>query len=137
MPINDMLVLSTGGRGDPGSLTLNRSDAVIRLFPVWRRAQGAGPAAFQGLRVKGAFVVSAAYDDAGDEVHDVVVASDAGGLCAVLSPWTRARGPGAVLVTDQGSGAGVPVRWDPNDRRGAVFRFATVAGGAYSIDPSP
>ena len=54
MAINDMLLLSTGATGTG---FLNRSNAVIRLFPVWRRATGAGSAAFHGLRVKGAFEV--------------------------------------------------------------------------------
>ena len=43
MAINDLLLLVTGWP---------RQDPVIRLFPVWRHALGAGPASFSGLRAK-------------------------------------------------------------------------------------
>eukprot|EP01052_Picozoa_sp_SAG31_P060457 SAG31_NODE_19630_length_596_cov_0.824950_1_plen_194_part_10 len=68
--INDMLLLSTGG-GAAGD-----SRAIIRLFPVWRIAEGNGPAFFTGLRAKGGFVVSASYNNVTDEVDGVRVTSD-------------------------------------------------------------
>eukprot|EP01050_Picozoa_sp_SAG11_P008981 SAG11_NODE_819_length_7017_cov_3.801821_2_plen_559_part_00 len=137
MVINDMLLLATAVHGD-GSTALNRSNAIIRLFPLWRYAEEAGPASFHGLRTKGAFQVDAAYDNATDEVFGVFITSDAGNPCAILSPWDRATGPGSVAVTlrsHAGPVATVPVEWDLADRRGAVFRFATVAGGVYDVEP--
>ena len=127
MMINDMLLLVTGWP---------RQDPIIRLFPVWRYAAGAGPASFQKLRSKGAFVVSASYDNVTDEVSDVKIESDAGRPCALLSPWARASGEGAVAVTTA-TGAEVPVYWRTNDARGAILEWNTSAGGVYSVVPTP
>eukprot|EP01051_Picozoa_sp_SAG22_P016767 SAG22_NODE_2440_length_2574_cov_1.188283_1_plen_400_part_10 len=131
-----MLLLSSG-RG-------NRT--VIRLFPVWRHAAGAGSATFAGLRAKGAFVLSASYDNVTDEVSGVVVTSDAGRRCAMVSPWVHASSAGTVIVEeaaggDGGGGSGgndVQVTWwaTPAGGGGPVFEFATTAGVSYRIFPT-
>ena len=127
MLINDMLLLVTGWP---------RHDPILRLFPVWRYAAGAGSASFRGLRAKGGFVVSAAYNNETDHVSGVEIRSDVGRLCALLSPWPRASGDGAVTVLTA-SGAKVPVSWRGNDARGAIFEWNTTAGGLYSVAPTP
>ena len=110
-----MLLQSTG----------NYSSRVLRLFPVWRGA-GGGPASFHGLRAKGAFVVSASYENATDMVSNVSITSDAGRRCAVLSPWGRAR----VAVMSEG-GEAVAVSWRSGDR--PVFEFDTAVGATYTV----
>lgn len=129
--VNDMLLLSAG----------HGNRTVLRLFPVWRHAAGAGPASFAGLRAKGAFVVSADYDNVTDEVSGVVVISDAGRPCAMVSPWPRASGPGAVVVVEESESAadgGVEVAWWPTPAGGggSVFWFATVRGAKYRVFPT-
>ena len=114
-----MLLQSTG----------NYSSRVLRLFPVWRGA-GGGPASFHGLRAKGAFVVSASYDNASDTVGNVSITSDAGRRCAVLSPWGRAH----VAVASEG-GEAVAVSWRSGDR--PVFEFDTAAGATYTVSAQP
>eukprot|EP01045_Picozoa_sp_COSAG04_P017043 COSAG04_NODE_1478_length_6574_cov_5.073359_3_plen_1390_part_01 len=133
MVINDMLLLSTG-RGNDGD-----ASAIIRLFPVWRNAEGNGPASFTGLRAKGGFVVSASYDNVTGETSGVRITSDAGVTCRMLSPcapltglWCGGAGSVEVKSTN---GATVPVTWEENDRRGSIFTFATAAGASYAVTP--
>jgi hypothetical protein len=128
MVINDMLLLVTGWP---------RRDPIIRLFPVWRKTAGAGPASFHGLRAKGGWVVSASYNNLTDEVSDVQIRSDAGRPCALLSPWARASGVGAVAVTTMAGAEEVPVSWRSNDERGAILEWNTTAGAVYSVVPTP
>jgi hypothetical protein len=127
MAINDMLLLVTGWP---------RQDPVIRLFPVWRMSDGAGSASFSGLRAKGGFVVSAAWNNATDEVSGVKIVSDSGRRCALLSPWARATGPGSVLVLGS-NGSEIPVQWRNGDPRGAIVEWATTTGAAYELHPTP
>jgi hypothetical protein len=128
--INDMLLLSSG-RGN---------STVLRLFPVWRHAAGAGPAKFTGLRAKGAFILGASYDNVTDEISDVVVTSDAGRRCAVVSPWAHASTAGTVVVIEEAgaSGGSVMVTWWDTSAGGggSVFEFATKAGRSYRIFPA-
>ena len=127
MAINDMLLLVTGWP---------RQDPVIRLFPVWRLSAGAGPASFSGLRAKGGFVISAAWNNATDEVSGVKIVSDSGRRCALLSPWARATHPGSVLVVGR-NGSEVPVHWRSGDPRGAIVEWATTKGAEYELHPVP
>lgn len=127
MVINDMLLLVTGWP---------RQDPVIRLFPVWRLSVGAGPASFSGLRAKGGFEVSAAWNNATDEVSGVKIVSGSGRRCALLSPWARATGPGSVRVLGSNGGE-VAVQWRSGDPRGAIVEWATTQGEAYELHPSP
>jgi hypothetical protein len=138
MNINDMLLLSTGGASSDGISPLNMSNAILRLFPVWRYAAGAGPAQFAGLRAKGAFVVTASYDNVTDEVSGVNIVSDVGNRCSVLSPWSRATGPGSVHVINRAKAEAVEaaVTWR-KDSRGHIFSFDTMPGGTYDVVPSP
>ena len=140
MNINDMLLLSTGGASSDGISPLNTSNAILRLFPVWRYAEDAGPARFSGLRAKGAFVVTASYNNVTDEVSGVTIVSDVGNRCSVLSPWPRAAGPGSVQVLGHAAagaaGGSVAVAWR-TDNRGHIFSFGTVPGGVYDVVPSP
>lgn len=55
---------------------------VIRLFPVWPRAQDA---AFVRIRCWGAFLVSGALRDG--VVQDVTIVSEKGRACTVVNPW--------------------------------------------------
>eukprot|EP01052_Picozoa_sp_SAG31_P054042 SAG31_NODE_14164_length_824_cov_0.991724_1_plen_206_part_10 len=65
----------------------------------------------------------------------VVITSDAGRRCNLLSPWAWAHGPGAALVQTR-DGAAVEVSWR-TDRRGSILHFATRVGETYAISPSP
>lgn len=118
MVINNMLLTSTG----------NYSARVLRLFPVWRGANG-GPASFHGLRAKGGFVVSASYDNATDHVFNVSITSDVGQRCAVLSPWGSVN----VVVTHAETGRVVEPTWRTTRR--SVFEFPTDAGATYTVCP--
>ena len=82
-------------------------------------------------------MVTASWDDTTDEVSGVRVVSDAGRVCALLSPWARAQGNGSVLVQEQGSGSVLEVSWRIGDRRGAVLTFQTAPGGCYTVTPTP
>jgi hypothetical protein len=123
MVLQDMLLASTG-RGPR---------MVLRLFPVWRTASG-GPASFVGLRAKGGFIVSAAYDNTTDTVGPFNITSEAGLPCAVVSPWGKAT---LVEVREVGTASTVSVEWDRADRRGPIFRFNTSAGQAYTVATLP
>ena len=64
-------------------LLLQSFEGFLRLFPGWPIGE---PASFQTLRAVGAFLVTADVDAAG-LVAPVVVKSEAGVLCVVMSPW--------------------------------------------------
>jgi hypothetical protein len=112
--INDMLLMSFEG--------------FLRFFPVWPVADDAS---FTMLRAVGAFQVSARL--AGGVVHGVSVVSDAGANCTFLSPWEppetqpilAAAGTPVAIIERAGGPAGV------------LWRFATTAGGVYTIMPQP
>jgi len=91
--------------------------------------------------MQGGFVVSATWNNETDEVSGVSIVSDAGRHCALLSPWPRATGPGAVLVRarrpDGGPAAGVEVTWRSDDPRGAILAWETDAGSIYVVTPAP
>lgn len=69
---------------------------VIRLFPVWPKAQDA---AFVNIRCWGAFLVSGALRDGG--VRDVTIVSEKGRDCTVVNPWA----PGSVQLVRNGKRA--------------------------------
>jgi hypothetical protein len=135
MVINDLLLTTSGW----GSKDIKRRSTygAIRLFPVWRHAAGAGPASFTGLRTKGAFVVSASWSNATDEVSNLTTTSDAGQPCSLFSPWARANHtqPMSVLVTRASDRVLVPVKWYVDDSGSSMLTFATDAGATYGIRP--
>ena len=59
------------------------SAGFLRFFPAWPMGERAS---FRGLRASGAFVVSAAIDEAGS-VSGVRLTAEAGGECTILDPW--------------------------------------------------
>ena len=106
--VNDMLMSSYGG--------------VLRLFSVWPQGQDAS---FEGLRAKGAFVVSGAV--AGGVVAPVRLVSEVGAQATLASPWQGQ----AVKVTDSESGQPVPATQDPAT---GYWTFATAPMGTYTIE---
>ena len=131
MAIDDILLLATGAHGD-GSTALNRSNAVIRLFPVWRYAEEAGPASSTGCGPRAPF---RSTQRTTMRPTGLVVITRRGQSLRDSEPL----GPGRAWVSCcdaevgcwTGAGGG-----DVADRRGAVFRFATVAGGVYDVEPA-
>lgn len=92
-------------------LLLQSQHGVIRLFPVWDRQR---PAAFEGLRTDGAFLVSGACS--GGRMKDVRIRSERGGVCALAGEWKIETADGDVVA----------VRLDAGRTR-----FQTRAGETY------
>lgn len=69
--VNDMLVQAPAGR-------------YIHLFPVWPEED---PASFTSLRVKGAFLVSASWNNVSRSVSDVVIEATVSSSCNLRNPW--------------------------------------------------
>jgi alpha-L-fucosidase 2 len=95
---------------------LQSHEGMIRLFP---NTQNLGPARFENLRARGAFLVSAAWD--GKQVQRVRVLSEKGALARIELPW-----PAAAVSR---GGRAVDVR-----RSGQVVEFETAAQQVYTID---
>ena len=109
--VNDMLLMSF--------------ESFLRFFPVWPRAEDAS---FTTLRAVGAFLVSASLS--AGVVGDIEIVSDAGLNCTFLSPWQpQAAAP---LVTGA-KGSAVAVARAPSQGGLALWSFATVRGGVYTI----
>ncbi len=107
-------------------LLLQSHEGFIVLFPAW----GAGSAAsFVTLRTRGAFLVSAAIDDARTVLPGVRIFSEAGTTCRMLSPWTT-----ALHVVDIARGT-VVVRKE-KVRGIKVHVFDTHKSGTYLLSPS-
>lgn len=107
-------------------LLLQSHEGFLVLFPAW----GAGSsAAFTTLRARGAFLVSAAIDDARNVAGSVHIVSEAGITCRVLSPWS-----GTPQVVD---GAGNIVAMREQVVRGIhVHVFDTKQDGTYLMSPA-
>jgi hypothetical protein len=88
---------------------------VIRLFP---NTENLGPARFENLRARGAFLVSAAWD--GREVQSVRIQSEMGAKARVVMPWSSA------VVTTGGESV-------KSERADGVVMFATQPGAVYEI----
>ena len=112
--VNGMLLQSTGG--------------FLSLFPVLP-ANLSGPVAFQRLRAKGAFVVSATMSSSG--IIAAEIESERGTRCVVALPAGATAQSTRVV---DGDGAKVELSWDrlPGSGRSA-FVFATEAGGHYGL----
>jgi len=103
-------------------LLLQSYQGVLRFFPGWPLTEAAS---FTTLRAVGAFVVTAAVDDAG-HVGAITITSEAGMPCTVLSPWA----PVAIAVqSSKGGGAKVVVKQLGSDR----YQFDTVAAATYTV----
>ena len=113
--INDMLLMSFEG--------------FLRFFPVWPPADDAS---FTSLRAVGAFLVSASIRST--VVVDVEVTSEAGRNCTFLSPWQRASAEPPVVTSASGERL-VVVRATSPLGATSLWRFATVAGGVYTVVP--
>ena len=129
--INTMLLATTAGSGRQ----------VIWLFPVWRNMQkdGAGPASFSRLLVKGGFEVTAALVGQG-VVSNVTIRSIAGRTCAIVSPWHpegppahNSLPPSVVELDDRGRPSReLTVRWLLGGNR-SVFEFNTTINATYAV----
>ena len=98
---------------------LQSHDGVIQLFP---NTQNLGPARFENLRARGAFLVSAAWN--GHDVQQVRIFSEKGVQARVLMPW-----PSAVVTA-----AGTAVE---TQQAGNVMAFETKARAVYEIRRGP
>jgi len=107
--INEMLLQSYTG--------------VLRVFPVW--SKDVGPASFEALRARGAFIVSASMDIAGNVSPIIVVSEQGTSPCVFESPLSWGVGVPAV----RSAGATVPV----SKRSDGAFEFSTTAGATYTI----
>jgi hypothetical protein len=124
---------------------------LIELFPGWPTTE---PAAFESLRVKGGFEVSASYAPTPGQqqqqpgqrrgqqgrgvVSPITLTSHAGEPCAVLDPWWSGSSssssrtqPGRITVSTS-DGAHVPARWI-SVRSGNALLFNTSVGVRYEL----
>ena len=90
---------------------------ILRVFP---NTTNLGPARFQNLRARGAFLVSATWD--GKQVSPVEIRSEKGGVARMADPWH----PDRVTVTDVRSGDPVAA-----EISGGVIAIETQAGTVY------
>jgi hypothetical protein len=125
--VHDMLVQSQEG--------------FVRLFPAWPGNQSA---AFSTLRMRGAVLVSAAYEGrpewaglvagrTGGTANATLLAGASGEL-ALLSPWPAAP-TSSVSVVDEATGLPASVSWGsvPGANGGPVARWAASKGHAYLV----
>ncbi len=116
---------TAGGALAINDMLLQSFEGFIRLFPVWPRSEDAS---FKTLRATGAFLVSASLKNG--TVTDVIIASEAGSNCSLLSPWGEATA-GAPVVTH--AGETVAVTRKPGPGQSILWRFATQAGASYKV----
>ncbi|WP_314591859.1 discoidin domain-containing protein [Paenibacillus terrigena] len=110
--INSMLLMSDRG--------------VMKVFPNWVSGKNAS---FARLRAPGAFVVSAAYDGASNEVQSVTIKSEVGKPLTVASPWAV----GADVFDSSGREIETTTGTAPNWESEATITFDTVAGETYTL----
>ncbi|NOU71236.1 carbohydrate-binding protein [Paenibacillus sp. LMG 31458] len=110
--INSMLLMSDRG--------------VMKVFPNWVSGKNA---TFARLRAPGAFVVSAAYDGASNEVQSVTIKSEAGKPLTVASPWAV----GVDVFDSSGHEIETTTGTAPNWESEATVTFDTVAGETYIL----
>lgn len=102
----------------------------IEFFPCWPANKSGS---FVGLRARGAFSVSAAFDPAATpHVGGIGLTSDAGARCLFASPWDEVD-PSEVVVRETRSGEHVEVQKSLEVRGAPVFGFETKVGGRYTI----
>lgn len=101
-------------------MLLQSHEGFLRLFPCWPNGR---PAAFQGIRAYGAFLVSSVFN--GDEVEHVTVTSEKGKRCRILNAWKNRK------VTCSADGALVPIT------DGVLLEFDTKPGKTYHISHAP
>ena len=125
--VHDMLVQSQEG--------------FVRLFPGWPANQSA---AFSTLRMRGAVLVSAAYEGrpewaglvagrTGGTANATLLAGASGKL-ALLSPWPAAP-TSSISVVDQATGQPVAVSWGsvPGASGGPLAQWTAAKGHAYLV----
>ncbi|MCJ8011517.1 discoidin domain-containing protein [Paenibacillus sp. KQZ6P-2] len=110
--INSMLLMSDRG--------------IMKVFPNWVSGKNAS---FARLRAPGAFVVSAAYDGASNEVQNVTIKSEAGKPLTVASPWAV----GTDVFDSSGREIEITIGTAPNWESEATVTFDTVAGETYTL----
>lgn len=98
---------------------LQSFSGILRLFPNTAKL---GPARFQHLRARGAFLVSAAWD--GKQVSPVEIVSEKGGVARIANPWH----PDRVIVAALPSGEPVAA-----EASLGIIHFETKAGMAYRV----
>lgn len=107
------------------SMLLQTDQGVTKVFPSWIPDRDAS---FSGLRSKGAFVLSAAYDSARQEVTYVDITSEAGKDITIASPWAD-----MIVVDDSGKTVPATVSTAPNHPEEIVYTFETQAGMTYHL----
>jgi len=63
------------------SMMLQSVNEVLTIYPAWPKSK---KGVFKSLLAKGAFLVSADYDDG---IKNIVIKSEKGGICKILKPW--------------------------------------------------
>lgn len=104
-------------------MLMQSHEGLIRLFPVWNRTRDA---AFQNLRARGAFLISAELKDG--QVLPFTLESERGLACALLCPWAA-----SARVERDGQVIDFSVE---NSRWGKILRFDTQPGANYRIAPA-
>ncbi len=111
---------SVGGFLALCEMMLQSHDGMLRLFPCWPADR---PARFWQLRARGAFRVSAAWQQG--RVADLNLHSEQGQGCSLVNPW-----PGQAVQIRR---ADAP----PTVITGPLLRFATTAGETLELGPAP
>jgi len=101
-------------------MLLTSWDGIVRVFPAWPLAE---KAQFQGLRAKGAFLVSAACD-AGD-ITAISVTSEKGNTITMHEPWP------ATTVVCETTGTDVQTT-----RHNGLIRWRTSSGDRFKLIPA-
>ena len=109
-------------------LMMSSYDGLIELFPAgWVDGSSAS---FATLRARGAFLVSASWND-GAVLDGVTLLSEAGSDVAMIDPFSSPQSDGDLpSVVETGSGAVVNVS---HVAGGNAFGFATTPGKTYKI----
>eukprot|EP01079_Euglenida_sp_SAG-EU17-18_P005873 gene5873-1048_t len=105
---------------------LLQSDEFIEVFPVWPAEE---PASFNPLRAKGAFLVSAAWNNQTRRVDSPLTVESLQGVpCSIKNPWHLAGGNVTVMSTR--SPDPVHVHWNLT---AGIFTFSTIINVTYSV----
>lgn len=111
------------------NMLLLSDQGVIKVFPNWLPDRDAS---FTGLREKGAFVMSAAYDSAKQEVSYVDITSEAGKTVTIASPWVD-----MVVTDDTGKVIPAAIGSAPNHEDESTYTFDTERGTTYHLTKGP
>jgi hypothetical protein len=142
MPPNGYLQQGGGGIETAGATVaindclLHSWEGFLRFFPVWPSHEDAS---FSSLRAVGAFLVSAQL--VGGKVRSgVVIKSEVGHACVVLSPWRSVSDGGnapTISVTNRATGVAERVTGVSVGHTSGLWKFLTQPGATYLLSEAP